>query len=164
VIILGSSLYNFLWATAVIVVYLVLGGLFFGARLAGANLLSAAVVLVLTVTSFSSLGILSACFILVFKKGDPLGWAIQGLAGLVCGVIYPVEVLPHWLQFVSRLIPVTYALRAMRLAVLQGSSLARMAGDVLALVGFTVVLLPFSLWLFGLSVRKAKRDGTLTQY
>jgi len=163
-IILGSALYNFIWATIVVLAYLVFGGLAFGAALGNANLLSGAVVLLLTITSFSSLGILSACFILIFKKGDPIGWLIQGLAGLVGGVIYPIEVLPHWLQLVSKTIPVTYALRAMRFAMLQGKGLGEMHGDILALILFTVILLPFSLWVFRLSVRKAKRDGTLTQY
>jgi ABC-2 type transport system permease protein len=68
------------------------------------------------------------------------------------------------MQSIAKLIPVTYALRAMRLALLQGASFSELQGDILALGFFCVLLLPLSLIIFGFAVRLAKIDGSLTHY
>ena len=75
-IILASSVYGFLWATVSVAAYLLAGWLLFGANLAQANVPAAAVVMVLTVTGLSSFGIVSAAFVVLFKKGDPVSWMI----------------------------------------------------------------------------------------
>ena len=80
------------------------------------------------------------------------------------GIYYPISVTPAWMQSLAKLIPVTYALRAMRLALLQGASFSELQGDILALVIFSVILLPLSLMIFGFAVRLAKIDGSLTHY
>ena len=72
--------------------------------------------------------------------------------------------MPEWMQTVANLIPVTYALRGMRLALLQGASFAEIQNDILALAIFCVVLLPLSLIVFGYAVRIARIDGSLTHY
>ncbi|UCC88825.1 MAG: hypothetical protein JSV81_05845, partial [Anaerolineales bacterium] len=71
---------------------------------------------------------------------------------------------PTWLQPFSHLLPITYSLRAMRLAILQGHSFAALAPDMLILAVFAIVLFPLSLVAFRLGVRKAKMDGSLTQF
>ncbi|HEX7974719.1 MAG TPA: ABC transporter permease, partial [Anaerolineales bacterium] len=163
-IILSSSLWDFLLTTLRVVVYLALGAGLMGVNLGRGNYPAAALILLLTVTVFSSLGIMAASFIMVLKRGDPITWAFNALFSLLGGVYYPITVLPGWMQTLSGLIPMTYALRAMRLALLQGASLASLAPDLLALAGFSLVLLPASLLAFRFAVRRAKVDGSLAHY
>jgi len=101
---------------------------------------------------------------MVLKKGDPVGWLFTGVSGRLGGLYYPISVLPDWLQTLSYLLPVTYALEGMRLAVLKGYSLTELMPNVLALLVFSIIMLPFSMLAFKFAVRKAKKDGTLTQY
>ncbi len=163
-IILSSSQWNYLITTLRVLVYLLVGTLFLGVQLNGANYAAALVVLILTVISFSSLGIIAAGFIMVLKRGDPVTWVFGTAANLLGGVYYPISVMPEWMQTVANLIPVTYALRGMRLALLQGASFAEIQNDILALAIFCVVLLPLSLIVFGFAVRIARIDGSLTHY
>ncbi|HIE57706.1 MAG TPA: ABC transporter permease [Anaerolineales bacterium] len=72
--------------------------------------------------------------------------------------------MPIWLQKLSALIPVTYALRAMRLALLQGAGFDQLWGDILALCLFCVILLPLSLITFTYAVRRARVNGSLAHY
>ena len=66
-------------------------------------LVSAVVVFLVSELAFSSIGILSATFTLVFKRGDPILWLFGGLSWLLGrGVFYPVEVLPHFLRKVPQ--------------------------------------------------------------
>ncbi|GAB4499889.1 MAG: hypothetical protein OHK0052_15560 [Anaerolineales bacterium] len=166
-VIVSSSLWSYALTTFKVLVYLLGGVLLVGEAFAASGWESYAVgltVLALTVLTFSSLGVLAASFIMVLKRGDPVTWLFSALSTLLGGVYYPPEVLPGWMQTLSALFPVTYALRALRLALLQGAGFADVAGDLLALAGFSVVLLPVSLWAFGVAVRLARRDGSLTHF
>jgi len=144
--------------------YLLAGVTFFGARFTGANWGAALLVLLLTVTSLSAIGILSASFIMVFKRGSPINFLISSVSLLLGGVYYPVEVLPARLQALARLYPLTTSLQAMRRALLMGASLSSLAGDLGILLGFTLLLMPLSLTAFRYAVQRAKRDGSLTQF
>jgi len=163
-IIISSSLYSFIWASFKVAVYLLLGVYVFGLNLGNANLIGAIIVLILTIISFGSLGIISASFIMVLKRGDPVNWIFSSVSGLLGGLYYPISVLPDWLQRFSYLLPVTYALEGMRLAVLKGYSVSELFPNILALTLFSIIMLPLSILVFGYAVKKAKKDGTLTQY
>jgi ABC-2 type transport system permease protein len=110
------------------------------------------------------LGIIAASFIMVLKRGDPVTWVFGTLTNLLSGVFYPVGVMPEWMQFLSNFLPVTYALRAMRLALLQNASFSELLPDILILLAFCIVLLPASLVAFRYAVRRARDDGSLTHY
>lgn len=163
-ILLGSSAWDFIFTSFRVMLYLLAGTLFFGARFTGANWGAALLVLLLTVTSLSAIGILSASFIMIYKRGSPINFLISSVSLLLGGVYYPVEVLPAALQAVARLYPLTTSLQAMRRALLTGASLSSLAGDLAILLGFTLLLMPLSFAAFGYAVRQAKRDGSLTQF
>lgn len=163
-IILSSSLYSFVLTTIRILVYLLFGTLAFGLNIGHANCLGAIVIVCLTVSSLGSIGILSASFIMVFKKGDPFNWVYNSMAWLLSGVYYPVTILPKWLQKISYLLPTTHSLEGMRLAMLKGHSLKELLASILPLLIFTVIMLPLSIWALNYAVRAAKINGSLTQY
>jgi ABC-2 type transport system permease protein len=164
VLVLFSSIYNFVLTSVRVIVYLVLGSFFLGMSLRDANYCGAVLVLLLTIIAFSSLGIISASFVMVLKRGDPFNWVFSNLSWLLGGVLYPVAVLPAWAQKVSYLLPITYSLEAMRLSLLKGRSTAELLPSLLPLMIFAVLTLPLSICLFAYAVRRAKRKGSLTQY
>jgi ABC-2 type transport system permease protein len=172
-IVLSSSLWDYIFATFRILIFLLLGVFLFGVNMSDANLFAAMIILILTIICFSSLGIISASFIMVFKRGDPVNWVFGSVSAnwvfgsvsaLLGGVFYPITVLPIWLRFFSYLLPITYSLRGMRLALLQGYSLSALTLEILALIVFSVLLLPLGIICFRYAVKKAKMDGSLTQY
>ncbi|MCM2266654.1 MAG: ABC transporter permease [Elusimicrobiales bacterium] len=160
----AMSAWNFLFATFELAVYALAGVLIFKLDLGAANWPAAALVFALAAACFAALGVLSSCFVVLFKRGNPLAWVLNNFEGLLGGVYFPVAVLPWWLASVSNLLPVTYAVRAFQLAVHKGAGLAEIKGDLLALAAFDLVLIPASVWLFGLAVRRARRAGTLGEY
>jgi ABC-2 type transport system permease protein len=163
-ILLSSSLWPYLLTTLNVIVYLFLGVLVFSADLSNVNIFSALVVLVLAITSFSGIGIMSAAMVMLVKKGDPVAWVLGSFSSLLAGVYYPVSVLPDWLEPLSRFIPLYYALDAMRLAMLRGSSLYDIRLDIFALLGFTVIITPLAFLAFRKALKQAKQEGSLIQY
>ena len=163
-VVISSSLWSYLLTTFRVLVYLGVGGLFLGVDISGCNLGMALLILVLTIITFSSLGILAASFIIVLKRGDPITWIFGAVSSLLGGIYYPIEILPGWLQILSALLPVSYASRGMRLALLEGVGFEVLKLDLLALLAFGVVLVPLSLATFRYAVGRAKVDGSLAQY
>jgi ABC-2 type transport system permease protein len=163
-IIISSSLYNFILTSFRVVVYLGIGVFAFGLNIGKANYTAAIVVLLITIICFSSMGILSASFIMVLKKGNPLSWIFINLSWLLGGVYYPISVLPGWLEKFSYMLPITYSLEAMRLALLNGYSFRTLLPQIIPLLIFTVIMLPVSLYIFNFAVKRAKIEGSLVQY
>jgi len=163
-IIFASSLWPFIWTTFNVLVYITFGVLVFKATLNLGSLLGAFLILVLTVIAHSAIGILSASFVVVFKRGNPIDWLIGIGSTLLGGIYYPVEALPSWLRGVASLLPITHSLKGMRGAILQGLSLSEVLGDIFFLLVFSMVLLPLAVFVFGKALNKAKRDGSLTHY
>jgi ABC-2 type transport system permease protein len=162
-IILSSGIYDYGYVTVQVIVYLALGALLFGVELNG-NIPAAIVILLLTIIAMTSMGIVAASFIMVLKRGDPVTWVFNTASLLLGGVYYPVEILPTWLQALSRLLPITYALEAMRQALLNNASLQELWPDIAALIIFCIALVPLSLLSFRVAVHRAKIDGSLAHY
>lgn len=158
-----SSLYPLVRAGIDAALYL-LGGVLLGLSLTRINLLSVLVIFALSGLAFSSIGIFSATFTLVFKKGDPLLWLFGGLSWLLGGVFYPVELLPPFLQQIAQLFPLTHAVEGMRAAVLRGASPAEILPQIEALALFSLASLPASLLAFVKGVRWTRVTGTLSHF
>ena len=163
-IIVGSAVWSYTFTTFRVLVYLLIGTLLLGVNLRQANYGGALVSLVLSIIAFASIGIITASVIMVIKRGDPITAVFGNLANIIGGVFYPVEILPHWLQTIANLLPITYALRAMRLALLTGASWAELVPDLIALTLFCLILFPLSLFIFRFAVNQARLDGSLAHY
>lgn len=162
-VVIGSALWSYAFTAFRVVLYLVLG-VALGVRLVGGNWLAAMIIFLLTILSSASIGIIAASIIMIVKRGNPVTTLFGSVASLVSGVYYPVDTLPAWLQPVARAIPLTYALEAMRDALLAGSPMQTIVPDIAILIGFCIVLFPLSLATFRRAVMIARRDGTLAHY
>ncbi len=166
-LIVASSAWDFVQASLHSFLYLFLGWALFGVSYRGSFLVAVLFLLVTTLV-LASLGILSASFAMVFKRGDPFGPIIGTGSALFSGVFFPVQLMFEYaggaFSLVSGLIPTTYGIDGIRRVLIQGQTLSESRRPLLTLLGYLAVLLPFSLWVFGRSVRRAKREGSLIQY
>lgn len=162
-LVICSSIWGFCFTTLRFGLYL-LGGLVFGMDIANANLLSAVVVLLLAIVSFSSIGILIASITLIIKRGEGLNVAVSGLSVVLGGVVFPTNTLPVWLMKAGEILPFTHALKAMRLAMLQGMPLLELLPHLSVLLLFAFVLAPASLQVFRMALHHTKVRGSLSTY
>ncbi len=92
----------------------------------------------------------------------PLGLAVMGL---LSGTVFPIEVMPQWMQtLASSLSPLTHALDALRAALLEGASLSAVGDSLLILAGFAAVLLPLGILALEWGLRHARRNGGLSRF
>lgn len=162
-IVLYSALWNFLNALLNTGILFLVTVALFNVSLS-INLVLTLFTLLLTVFSLSGIGMISAGIILVTKQGDPVGWTFTTLTGLLAGVLFPVEMLPDWLQAVSSVLPTTHALRALRLTLIHHAGWHDVQSEFLFLVATLTLTFPCGLLAFKIGLNRARRSGSLAEY
>jgi len=159
----GSVLYAMLYGlvhTAVILVVLIL--FFPQLDFSGANPLTIGLFMVLGSFSFVGIGMIAAILPLLYvERGAQMTFVLQSCLLLVSGVYYSIDVLPGWMQVISRLSPATYVLDGVRKGLIDGAPITSLGHDVWPLIVMGIALIPFGLWAFGRAERYAKRTGKL---
>jgi ABC-2 type transport system permease protein len=167
-VILSSSAWAYVEATFYSFLYLFFGWFFFNVEYKG-NFLLALMFMILTTLVLACIGILSASFTMVFKRGDPFAIILGAGTALFSGVFYPKEMLQETLgntggKALSYVNPSTHGLDAIRGILIQGKSFEQVSNEFIILICFLALLLPFSIWIFSLAIKKAKQEGSLIQY
>ena len=159
----GLMGYPVIWAIlrATIVVS---AAILLGARLSWHGLPAGVLVLGLTMLSYIGFGLILGALVLAFRTTGFATTAILTGSMFLGGVYYPTKVIPSWISNVSNLLPLTYGLRALRQLVLRDASLVSVTPDIEKLVALSIVLLAIGAGLFAVSLRYARRAGTLASY
>jgi ABC-2 type transport system permease protein len=125
---------------------------------------AAAGILLVMVVAYGSIGLIAAALVLAFRTSGPLISGVVALSGLLGGAYYATAAVPGWLHALTDFVPLTYALRPVRMLVLGDAPLADVAPDVslLALIASGLLLVGSS--AFALALRRARRAGSLSQY
>jgi ABC-2 type transport system permease protein len=161
-ILIGSSIWGYLNSFLNVIIYFIFGIFMFNAHI---NMnITVLFILLLNTLCFQAIGLIAASMTIIYKKGDPFNWVFGTLSSLLAGTLYPLTVLPQWLQHIAEFLPLTHALRATRFAALKGYSLISLWGDILFLVVFAAIAFPLGLMLFKYALKKARRDGSLMKY
>jgi ABC-2 type transport system permease protein len=143
------------------VLFVVVASLF-GLHMPHADFFAAAVVLAIASASFMGIGTMTSVLPLISpEKGAQLGFIAQGTLLVISGIYYPVSVLPVWMRWLSVISPATYTLRGIRHAVLDGTSVTALWGDIWPLIVIGIVAFPLGVWIFKRGEIYAKKHGKL---
>ena len=158
---LGTSAFPFLYATVRVMIYLIIAVAFLGLAAGEVNWAGVLLIMPLSGLAMLGVGVLAAAATVVFKRGGSVVTvAVFGMT-FISGALFPIALLPEWLQPIGEVMPTTSALDGLRQALYGGGSVWP---EALVLVAWAAVLLPLSLWLFGLAVNRARAQGALAQY
>jgi ABC-2 type transport system permease protein len=135
---------------------------FFGLDLSHANFATAVVFTIVGSFSIVGIGMMAAILPLLYvERGAQLTFVLQSVLVLFSGVYYRIEILPAWMQTISRLSPGYYILGAVRGGLMDGVSVGELISNLWPLLIMAVVLIPLGVWMFGRAERYAKRTGKL---
>lgn len=138
------------------------------------------IVILLGISTFG-IGMISASSFFLFniKVGtDPIKFIFQDvIIALAAGYFYPISILPYSLQLLSSILPHTYALDALRRLMIPGGNLntpvlplqklfgiAPIRLDIIVLLVMSVLFIYIGFYLYGLGIKKARKNGTLTRW
>jgi ABC-2 type transport system permease protein len=159
---LGMGLYAVIYGIVRTAIMLGVVYMFFDLDLSRANYLGALVVIAVCSISLIGFGIVAAVMPLLSpEKGQQVTYIVSAILLLVSGIYYDVSVLPGWMQAISVVSPVTYALEGSRAALLEGAGITELWRYIWPLLIMGVVFVPLGIWIFHLGESFAKRTGRL---
>jgi ABC-2 type transport system permease protein len=150
-----------LWMFAVIFV-----ALRFGFRVPiglGEGLRALAVIAIATPVLFAIGGLFAASVVRLGEVSATVQ-AVRGVIQLLCGVTFPIVVLPQVARSAALALPPTHVIASIRAVVLTGSDLGRILPDIVFLLASGLVIGVCAVVVFGRLERSAKRLGTLGQF
>lgn len=112
------------------------------------------VVVVLGAAFFSTLSLIIACLVKTRERFMGIGQLLTMPLFFASNAIYPISIMPGWLQVISRVNPLTYEVDALRALMLAGGTSTYHVGwDVLILLAATVILVIVGGRLYPMVVR-----------
>jgi ABC-2 type transport system permease protein len=136
----------------------------FGVDLGPGEVAGGIAVLVLSIPAVLGLSALVSVVVMRFRDSNGINAAARGLVGILCGVTYPLAVLPGWIHPVSWSLPITAVIDSLRAAVLGAPAAGSLAAELLLLVVAGVATGALGVWALGASLRTLARTGRLGQY
>jgi ABC-2 type transport system permease protein len=167
----GRAAMKFGRATVSVAIMLLLGWYALGIRWSWAHVhagpLVLALLLGLAATLFAGLLVAGLAMVLTRNAMTVLEGLTLGLY-LLCGVIFPIDLLPRVLQWISLALPFTWWYEALRRFLLGHGSSARLAhlsdGAVLGMLALvTVAACAGSWWVYGRLEHRARQLGRIDQ-
>ncbi len=112
-------------------------------------LLGVAFIVVLGATCFSTFSLIIACLLKTRDRVMGIGQVMTMPLFFASNAIYPIEIMPQWLQVIARINPLSYVvdgLRALMLA--NGTSKFGIGTDIIVLVIITTILITIGSFLY----------------
>ncbi|MBU0666310.1 MAG: ABC transporter permease [Nanoarchaeota archaeon] len=158
----GNSIFAIIYGLIRMVIVFLISSAVFDLNLQNANLFAAGFILILASISFVGFGMMAAVLPLISpENGEKTTMIVEAILMMVSGIFYPITILPIWMQPIARLSPATYALEAMRKAIVEHASIGSLWGLIWPLIITGIVLIPLGNFVFKLGEQYVKRVGKL---
>jgi ABC-2 type transport system permease protein len=160
---LGRAMFQILNGMTSIVVGFVYANYVFGVDMSRTDFVTLAVVILITSLAMTGFGLMLGSVGLFMRTAMIIANIFLFIGHLLCGVNFPVTVLPVWVQPFSYVIPMTYGTMAARAAV-QGANIIGIAPVLLQEIATGVGSILVGYLLFVGFEALARRRGTLEEY
>ena len=158
---LARALWDMTLVIVNVAIYLVLGAVVFRVDLSQANWIAALPTVLLTITTFLGLGMISAGVFLLTRETSLIDFVVGGASRFLAGVYFPIAVLPDWLRQVADWLPLTHTVEAVRKSLILGAPLDAIGQELRMLLGFSAVLFPAGLLFLRWAFDQARSRGSL---
>jgi ABC-2 type transport system permease protein len=138
----GKALAGGLRALAqAVVVYAIAAVMGVHLRVGVLEFLGVAVVVVLGSAGFATFSLVVACFVKTRDRFMGLGQILTMPLFFASSAVYPISIMPDWLQVIARINPLTYQVDALRGLMIEGGPMAFPLALDIGVLGLTAVIL-----------------------
>ena len=159
----GSTLFDLILMLVIIGLIIIQGWFFWGFKVRG-DIWLAALIMVLTLCALHGFAFVFAGLVIAFKEPYVLNEVVGSLLLILCGIVYPISILPEWIQKISLLIPLTWAAKDIRAVLLLGENFSAISRDVAMLLGSAIVFPLFGYLVFIFIEGRSRATGSLGKY
>lgn len=163
-ILIGKALSESFSSTLYAISQLAISILFFGMELTLGIIMPVIFIIILLILGLYGLALILAAASLRYKQAHDMAHALEYVFYVFSPVRYPVASLPLWGQIIGRLLPLTYALIAVRSLILLKQNLPAIYLEILALLVIDGIMILTGFYLFNWMEEKTKTSGTISHY
>ncbi|UCC27598.1 MAG: ABC transporter permease [Candidatus Bathyarchaeota archaeon] len=163
-ILIGKALSESFSSTLYAISQLAISILFFGMELTLGIIMPVIFIIILLILGLYGLALILAAASLRYKQAHDMAHALEYVFYVFSPVRYPVASLPLWGQIIGRLLPLTYALIAVRSLILLKQNLPAIYLEILALLIIDGIMILTGFYLFNWMEEKTKTSGTISHY
>jgi ABC-2 type transport system permease protein len=162
-VLVGKTLAEFFYATINVFLQATLATFIFGLNLTLSKILPIVLIVLLLVIGFYGFAIAFAGLTLLIKEAH--GWVhtLEWIFYLFSPIRYPVEISPIT-KTLSLLVPLTYALTAIRAIVLLNKTILSLNQLIIMLMVINLILIIGGYFIFRAAENRTKKVGSLSQY
>jgi ABC-2 type transport system permease protein len=117
--------------------------------------------LALFISSMWGFSMLVGAVGVVVRNANQLSNLVFPILQLVAGTMYPISLMPGWIEVPARCLPFGYGIQALVDSVTKGASLSDVADQLVPLAGFAVMLPLLGIVAFRAVERRTRRSGAL---
>ena len=132
---------------------LVLSVLIFNVTIYGSPIIMV-IVMFLGTASFVGVGIVVSTVAPDQETANVMASLLQFPMMFLCGIMFPIEQLPSWMQLIGKALPLYYAADALRKVVILNASMNLIMPDILILIAYAAVTMVLAVPLFDKAMRK----------
>lgn len=138
--------------------------LFFGIQLTLGMIMPIIFIIILLILGLYGMALILAAISLKYKQAHDLAHTMDYVFTIFSPVHYPLGQLPLWAQIIGKLLPLTYALIAVRSLMLLNQDITYLYLQILILLIIDMVAIFGGFYLFKWMEEKTKTSGTISHY
>ena len=163
-ILIGKALSESISSTFYTITQLAVCIIFFGIEITLGVIAPILLIIILLILGLYGMALMLAAISLQSKQAHELAHTLQNVFYVFSPVRYPVQSLPSWAQMVSSLLPLTYALIAVRSLMLLQYNITAVYYEILLLFIIDVVAIILGFYLFNWMEKRTKKSGSISHY
>lgn len=125
----------------------------FGVQIYGSPIIML-IVMVLGTASFVGVGIIMTAIAPDQETAQMMTLILQFPMMFISGILFPIDQLPGWMQYIGKAMPLYYAADALRKVIILNASLAAIMPDMLILIVYTFLTMTIAIPLFDKAMRR----------
>ncbi len=162
-ILLGHSLREIFSTVIFLIITAIELKLIYNFKFIGSPLLSF-LIIIISIPSIYGIGFIFASLVMWQKETNSTVFLVRGIMSIFCGITYPLTVLPNWMGNISKVIPLTHSISALRSVISTGATLVDIKNQIYYLIFSGIILMALGFLAFNFTQRKVKESGSLGHF
>lgn len=162
-ILIGGGIMPFLMSIMVNIVSMAEYRLIYGIHFKG-SILEWALLFIVMIPAVYGFGMLFASLILWAKEANAAVNVARGAMMILCGITFPITIMPEWMQFLAKGLPFTYGIAACRQVMINGEGMGNAGYNIGMCLLEGSILIALGVFAFKCTEKKVKNSGSLERF
>ncbi|MFD3156158.1 ABC transporter permease [Haloimpatiens sp. FM7330] len=160
---IGAGLVDILKSILIIIISMLEYRFIYGINFTG-NVLYWGLIFIVMFPGVYGLGSIFASLVLWAKETGAAVQLVRGIMMMLCGITFPIAIMPIWMQNLAKTLPFTYGISAARQIMVNGQSVYEASYNILLCLIEGIILLILGRVAFMYTEKRVKNQGALGRY